>query len=89
MGSYSNPFPTGVSDDVFAVSPADAEGVTDGSVVRPTIRQLYVGTGGTLKYTSASGIVNTITIPDGFILQCAMRRVWQTGTSATNLLGYV
>lgn len=88
MGAFGAPYSTAVSDDVFAVTPADAAGVTDGTKIRALIRQLYITTGGTLKYTSASGNVNTITVPNGFTLQCAMTQVWATGTTATGLLGY-
>lgn len=89
MGAYSGALSTGHSEDVFAVTPADADGVTDGTTVRPLIRQLYITTGGTVKYTSSAGIINTITVPSGFMLQCGMARVWATGTSATGLIGYV
>lgn len=89
MGAFNTPYGLGVSDDVFAVTPADADGVTDGTTIRPLIRGLFITTGGALKYTSASGVVNTITVPSGLLLHCAIKRVWATGTTATGLLGYV
>ena len=89
MSAYRDKFGVGVSEDVFAVTPADAPGVTDGTVVRDVVRQIYCNGAGNLKYTSTSGVTNTIPIAAGFFLQCAITKVWATGTTATGLLGYV
>lgn len=89
MGAYTNNIGSGVAEDVFAVTPSDAIGVSDGTTTVPLIRALYITTGGTLKYTNIGGVDRTITVPSGFLLDCAMKRVYATGTASTGLLGYV
>lgn len=54
-------------------------------------RQIYVGAGGSVKLTDSVGnVVTHINVSSGSYLgpfKCA--RVWATGTTATNLIGYV
>ncbi len=90
MGVFTNNIPPNVSEDVFAVTTSDtAGGVYDGTARVPMIRALYITTGGTLKYTKIDGSDRSITVPSGFLLECAMTRVYATGTASTGLLGYV
>lgn len=52
---------------------------------------IHVGTAGDLKVTTLAG--EDVTIPaaiavDGFLFACPVVRIWATGTTASNLLGY-
>lgn len=89
MGSYSNAFSLGVSEDVFAITPTDADGIVGANGTRKMVRQIYATGAGNIKYTSTADVVETIAVPAGFVLECAVKRVWSTGTTATGLLGYV
>lgn len=89
MGAFNSALSTAVSEDVFGISPSDSTTVTDGTTPRAFVRQIFITTGGTLKYTSTSGVTNTITVPSAFTLSCAIVKVFATGTTATGMLGYV
>ena len=48
---------------------------------------LYVGTGGNVKVTTQGGTVATFNnVPDGAWLPVQVRLVWQTGTTASNMI---
>lgn len=54
------------------------------------IRAFRVDVGGTVKFTDYNGNHRTVTLVDGEVHDlCYVRRVWDTGTSATGILGYV
>lgn len=89
MGVFSQSYSTAVSDDVFGVVPSDSTTVSDGTLPRAMVRQLFITTGGTLKTTSNGGVTNTITVPSSFIFEGTAVKVWATGTTATGILGYV
>jgi hypothetical protein len=89
MTTYGEKYGTDTSEDVFPVTPADAAGVTDGTTIRPVVRQVFCTGAGTIKFTTVLGITTTLTVGAGFFLQCAITRVWATGTTATGLIGYV
>jgi hypothetical protein len=73
-----------------AVTPSDSqdlllsgspiEGVENGAL-------LYVGTGGGLTITTLGGQQVTLAnVPDGSYVPIQVRKVWATGTSASNIL---
>jgi hypothetical protein len=67
----------------LAVSPADSD-------LSAPVRALYVGTGGNLRVTTTAG--NDVTfanVATGSLLPVSVRRVWTTGTTATNIVGLV
>lgn len=68
------------------VSAFDAEAVTlsDSTVLKPT-RALYIGTGGSLKVTTAYGSDVTFTnLPSGSILPIQVTKCWSTGSSGVS-----
>lgn len=71
----------------FAIAPSDDDDLPVGT------RWLYVGGGGDVKVSlvddnsSHTGTVLT-DVPDGSVLRIAVRRVWATGTTATDLVGF-
>lgn len=66
--------------DAVPVTPDDATDLVDGA------RSLVVGTAGALKVTTLAGSVRTYTgVPAG-LFPVAVRRVWATGTTASNIL---
>lgn len=69
------------ADDVFAITPADAD-------LAESCFAIYVTTGGTLVLTvPGSTAVRTITVPSNFMLNCKVRRVALAST-ATGLIGF-
>lgn len=89
MGAFVQNYSTDISDDVFAITPADAAGVTDGTTIRAMVRQIYVTGAGNIKFTTKAGVISTVAVPANFFLHCAITRVWATGTTATGFIGYV
>ena len=66
---------------------ADAVTANDSSDLTNVARALYVGTGGDLKVTTAGG--DTVTFNDvqgGSILPVRIKRVFSTGTTASNMV---
>jgi hypothetical protein len=56
---------------------------------RPTsiTRAIWVGTGGNLKVTTDGGTALTfVNVQDGTLLPVQSRLIWQTGTTASNML---
>ena len=67
-------------EDAATVTPSDSADLAQFSVV-------YVGTGGNVKVTTAQGTAVTFSnAVAGTVLPVRVRRVWSTGTTATNLL---
>ena len=67
----------------FPITPSDSvdlPGATTGGI--------YVGTGGTLVVTFISGATAQLTVPAGLAPIC-VTRVWNTGTSASDLSGLI
>lgn len=81
----SNPFDNrsaslaGPANDVLPVTPSD-------SVDLPLVAlALYVQTGGALSIVTEAEVTRTVTVADFSILPVAVRRVNQTGTTATGI----
>ena len=50
-------------------------------------RALWVGSGGTIKMTTRSGDVITLTnVPSGYLLPIACTRVWSSVTTASSIV---
>lgn len=72
---------TDPADNAAAVTPNDSTDLTN------TARALYVGTGGDVKVTTAGN--DTVTFNDvqgGSILPVRIKRVFSTGTTASNMV---
>ena len=80
--NYSPTFPM-YPGDAAAVTPSDTRDL-------PEISIIYVGTYGTtgaVKVTTAPGTDVTFTgVPPGFVIPVQVRRVWSTGTTASNIV---
>jgi hypothetical protein len=80
------PFPTtpdSVAQQCIAITPADSD-------LAAQVRALYIGGSGDVKITDPQG--NAVTFANaqaGSILPVMAKRVWSTGTSATNIIGLV
>lgn len=73
--------PTAPADNGFAVTPADATDLTHVS------RGLFVGVAGDVKATlSISGTVTFKNLAAGVFHPLQVRRVWSTGTTATDIV---
>jgi len=67
----------------FSVTPADSDMGTPA-------RALYVGVGGDVRVTTTGGNDVTFTaVPGGSLLPVSVKRVWATGTTATNVIGVI
>jgi hypothetical protein len=71
----------------FAITTNDAADLTH------TITKLYVGTGGNIKLVlvkddSTLGFVTLTAVPQGSILELAIKKIWAAGTTASNLIGF-
>ena len=54
------------------------------------VRALYVGTTGDVKVTTVSGnAVTFVGVPAGYLLPVSVRRVWSTGTTASDFVGLI
>ncbi len=80
--NYSPTFPM-FPGDAAAVTPNDSVDLAEPSVI-------YVGgfgTTGAVRVTTAQGTTVTfLGVPAGFVIPVQVRRVWSTGTTATNLI---
>lgn len=64
-----------------AVTPSDSA-----DLARNAIKGLYVGTTGNVKVTTVGGLTVTFnTVPVGFF-PVQVKRVWSTGTTASNII---
>lgn len=77
--NYSPTFPMYPSG-ALAITPSDTRNLENPSVV-------YIGVGGNIKVTTANGDDTTfVGLLAGSILPVQVIRVWNTGTTATNLV---
>lgn len=89
MGPFDNSLSPSPGSDVFAVTPSDTTGVSDGSARAPLVRELFVTAAGNLKVTTQAGNDRTIAVVAGQQIPCAVTRVFATGTTATGIIAYV
>lgn len=68
---------------VFAITPDDAADLPQVTTA------LNVATPGTVRVTTVDGSTADLTVHPGQAFPVRVRRVWQTGTSATGILGLV
>jgi hypothetical protein len=54
------------------------------------VRAFYVGTGGNVKVTTTNGDEVTFSnVATGTILPVSVKRIWSTGTTASNIVGLI
>lgn len=79
QGVIQNPIVT----DCFDVTPAD-------SVLPTAAIGFYVGVAGTVKVTTIAGTaVSFVGLQAGVFVPVAVKQIWATGTTATNIIGLV
>lgn len=67
----------------IAITPADTD------LVQP-VRAIYVGGSGNVKINdTGNGAVTFYNVPAGVILPVMARRIYATGTTATNIVGLI
>jgi hypothetical protein len=77
--NYSPTFPM-FPGGAMAVTPSDTANLTNPSVI-------YVGSGGNVKVTTASGDVVTFTgVLGGTVIPVQVTRVWSGSTTATSMI---
>lgn len=69
----------------FNITPNDAVDLTYNSIPVVT-RGIEIAAGGTLKFTDANDVTDTITVGEG-VRPYRLKRVWATGTTATGITG--
>lgn len=68
--------------DCVAVTPSDT------AIFAPPLNGIYVGTGGTLQIkTPAGNTVEFLNVPNGTLVPVQAAVVFNTNTSATNIVG--
>ena len=68
---------------------SDAQSVTPSDSTTFRYSGLYVGTGGDVKVTTIGGSdVTFSSVPGGVILPLGITKVWSTGTTASNIVGF-
>ena len=78
--------PTGLVETWVAVTPNNsADNVGTGN----TAIGLYVTSGGTVSWQDVGGNTITVTVPAFFYINCSVRRVLSTGTSATGIFALI
>jgi hypothetical protein len=80
---FNMPF-DGPSPDLISIFPNDGADIPSAPAVG-----LYIETGGTLVFQTASGDVRSVTIPDNHTLRVGVRRVLATGTTAEGIHAHV
>lgn len=68
---------------VFTISPDDTKDLTQVTTA------LNVATPGTVRVTTLDGTINELSIQPGLAFPIQVKRVWQTGTTATGIKGLV
>lgn len=76
-----SPYETDPARGVAAVTTSDSADLTGG-----ICRSLYVGGTGNIKLTAADGTTATLNSVAVGILPVKAKRVWATGTTATNIV---
>lgn len=71
-----------VARDFSAITPSNSTDLTG------TCIGLYVTVAGDVVYLNANGVERTVTVPNNFKLDCIIKRVKATGTTATGIYGY-
>lgn len=66
--------------DLTEITPSDTLDLAQ------TCRALNVGASGTVRITTAGGQVASITVAAGIAFPIRATRIWQTGTTATNIV---
>lgn len=80
----SSPSLSGPAAHAFAISPNDSAPISE------TTRALYIGVGGNLSVTMASGGNAAFTsISSGTLLPIRITKVLSTGTTASDIVGLV
>jgi hypothetical protein len=75
--------PDSVAQQCVAITPADSD-------LSAQVRALYIGGSGSVKITDPQGTAVTfVGAVAGTILPVMAKRVWATGTTATNIIGLV
>jgi len=75
--------PDSCAVNCIAITPADAD------LVAP-VRALYIGGSGNLRISDTGNCAVTFSnVPAGVILPVMARRVWATGTTASNIIGLI
>lgn len=75
--------PDSCAVNCIAITPADAD------LVQP-VRAIYVGGSGNLRISdTGGGAVTFSNVPAGVILPVMARRIWSTGTTASNIVGLI
>lgn len=69
---------------MYEVTPSDTEDLPHGGA-----RVLRINTGGTLRVTTFLNITEDVTVYDGEVIPCAVKRIFATGTTATGIRAYV
>jgi len=74
---------SGPATTIDLITPADSD------LARP-IRALFVTGAGAVKITTLANDVRTLTVPANYRIDCAMLRVWSTGTTSSGEMhGYI
>ena len=74
------------SNKSFLITPDDS------NLLPPVIEgatgvAIYVGTGGVVKFLDPTSSVETLTIASGAVIDVLARKVFATGTTASNMVG--
>lgn len=76
--------PDSVAQQCIAITPADSD------LAGGAVRAIYVGGSGNVKITDPQGnAVTFVGAVAGTILPVMAKRIWATGTTATNLIGLI
>jgi len=70
----------------FLISPSDGDflpPINEGA----TGVAVYIGVGGSIKIINSSNIEQTLTVSSGSMVNVLVKKVFNTGTSAENILG--
>lgn len=76
--------PDSVAQQCIAITPADSD------LAGGAVRALYVGGSGNVKITDPQGnAVTFANVPAGVVLPVMAKRIWATGTTASNIIGLI
>lgn len=84
MPPFESNYATGVSYTAIPITASDGTDIAGGPV-----RIVDVLTGGNVAFHDARGnTVNLTGVPDGYTIQCVVKRILSTGTTASGFIGY-
>lgn len=86
QGNVNAPFSRAI-----AITPNDSGNITDSNGKEVQVRRLYVGTAGNITILASEDTIptNYANVPNAFYITGFIKKVMETGTDATDIVGEI